>query len=161
MRTILLIFLLFYSCTPEVIQSPEDCLFCDLIPTVANDLAFDADGMIMQQNAGPRRDHIVEAASILWLEGDVYSLEYLFTTGDRLEVILTKVTQDFNHHFPKPESENQILEVYWNDQLMELKDAALSIQPRADEGSFHTVANIHTLYDGDWNGTVNGVVVVE
>ena len=146
------------ACTPENAPSPA-CHFCDLFPT-GTDAAF-AEGEITQQNAGPRQQYEVLEAAVTWIEDNVFSVKYFFHTNDSLEIVIAEATQDFNYHFPKPTDQNQILEVYFNEEFLELKDAALSLQPRPDEGGFHTVVNVHTLHFGDWNGTVNKVPFLE
>ena len=150
-----------WSCVPtnEPTPIPAPCYFCDQVPIGGP--STEAVGEISQQNAGPKRNFQVEEAALFWLEDNVYALQYIFTTGDQLEIILAEATQDFNYHFPKPFSENQILEVFFNEAFLELKDAALSLQPRPEAGGFHTVVNIHTLDFGDWNGTVNRVPYIE
>ncbi len=146
-----------FACTPIDPDTPplDECFFCTTVsPGPTPDLA---EGVITQQNAGPKRAFEVSEASIVWLEANLYSLQYWFMSGDSLEIIIGEATDDFNYHFPKPTSENHILEIYFNEDFVTLKDAALSLQPRPEENGFHTVVNIHTELLGDWNGTVNRV----
>lgn len=163
MKHFLLAFFLFaiIACVPkeEPVVLPDNCYLCETIPQGGP--ATLAEGEISQQNAGPKRVFQVAEASIVWIENNVFSLKYWFTSEDCLELIIAEVNQDYNYHYPKPPSENQILEVYFNENFIELRDAALSLQPRPDDGGFHTVVNVHTLDFGDWNGTVNRVPYLE
>lgn len=155
---VILLILPFFACDPEG-DPLDDCFLCEEFPF--NPSVDLAEGEISVQNAGPKEVFQVDSASLQWLEENRYVLSYYFTSGDYLDIYIAEVTHDFNYHFPKPIEENQILEVYFDDELLDLDNAALSLQPRPSEGSFHTVVNIHTLNAGDWNGTVNKVPLVE
>ena len=146
------------SCTPGNDPSPI-CYFCDLFPQGVD--AALAEGQITRQNAGPRQDYEVLEAAVTRMEGNVFSVKYFFLSGDCLEIVIAEATSDFNYHYPKGSDQNQILDVYFNDEWLELHDAALSLQPRPEEGGFHTVVNVHTVAVGDWNGTVNKVPFLE
>ena len=126
-------------------------------------ISGDAEGMIMNQNNGSvaRIDYQVDSAYIKYLQGNEYLMYYRFTSNDSLSLHITKVTQDFNYHYPKPAQENQILKVYFNQDSLPLDNAAISIQPREEYNGFHTVVNIHTNSFGQFNGTVNRVPFVE
>lgn len=123
----------------------------------------EAEGMIMNQNNGSvaRIDYEVDSAHIKSLGGNEYLVYYRFTTSDSMSIHITKATQDLNYHYPKPETENQILKVYFNQDSLDLDNAAISIQPREEYNGYHTVVNVHTNNMGQFNGTVNQVPFVQ
>lgn len=114
-----------------------------------------AEGQIDNQNNGPRISFIVDEAYLESLGNNQSRLVFKFTSGDEMIQIINKATQDFNYHFPRDFSQNQLLYVIFNGDTLALEESALSIQPRDD--GFHTVTNVHTVHRGDFNGTVNKV----
>ena len=54
---------------------------------------------------------------------------------------------------PQVSSENSIVKVLLNNQYLDLRDGSLSLQPK--QNGFHSVINLHSIQEGDFNGTVN------
>ena len=121
-----------------------------------------ATGTIDQQNArnsSGKKTYTVKEAYLADNDANTNLLRYIFTSNDTLNLIVTKRTQDYNYHFKGlvTTEQNEINYVIFNADTLELKESAVSVQPRADENRFHTVVNVHTLTFGDFNGTVNQV----
>ena len=154
--------LLFFNCSfsPEQMPLPS-CELCHIIPLSQAQTVEQVSGSIIQQNIEPRQIFKVEEGSIVWVDDQIYSLLFVLDNRDRLELMIARTTQDFNYHFPVSSGENQILEVYLNDEKLRLKGAVLSLQPKMDTKSFTAVINIHTQQLGDWNGTVRYIPIVE
>lgn len=121
--------------------------------------SLSAQGSIDQQNAGPKVTYTISKAFVVLSQNDnnLHVVRYKFTSGDSLDLIVTKRTSDYNYHFPGSEKENTLLSATFNNITLKLKESAVSIQPRPDEKKFHTVVNVHSLDLGDFNGTVNSV----
>ena len=126
------------------------------------DNAAHALGSLDKQNSGPKVTYIVDTAYLRHLkQAYTYQVMYKFTTPDSLQLVLVKVTSDYNYHYPKPGTENQLLYAIFNRDTLDLKESALSVQPRSDGGSFTTVINLHTNNAGDFNGTIDKVVLIQ
>lgn len=89
-------------------------------------------------------------------------VSFNLNNGELLElVIATANHNDYNYHYNSHvcrhrcgcSNNNMILSVQLNGREMPLRDGSLSLQPR--HGGFHAVVNLHSLYEGDFNGTVN------
>lgn len=125
------------------------------------DAIVHAEGTIDQQNAGPKVTYTVESAYLTTLENGTHLLHYRFTSQDSLELLIGKRSADYNYHSDATSDQNVLLSVAFNNSAMALEGSAVSIQPRSDENRFHTVVNVHTLDKGDFNGTINGVPLVD
>ncbi|MBT1705844.1 hypothetical protein [Chryseosolibacter indicus] len=122
-----------------------------------------AQGSIDQQNAGPKVTFVVDEAYVVLSEDDknLHVVRYQFSSNDYLDLIIAKRTSDYNYHFPGSKNENTLVSAIYNGKALSLKESAVSIQPRPEEDSFHTVVNVHTNDAGDFNGTVNGVPLLK
>ncbi len=115
-------------------------------------------GEIQNQN-GPygRQIYQVVQASLEPTNKGIERVIYHLDTGDVLELyIATANPNDYNYHIYNHcdcQQNNRITEVLLNGQYLPLRDGALSLQPRAD--MFHSVLNLHSVHEGDFNGTVN------
>lgn len=138
----------------------DACSLCKEVEISHPNEARFAEGEISVQNDGPRETFYIESGAIVWEEGDLYTLTYLLDTGDSFELVFKKCSDDLNYHYPRACPENQILDVYFNDQPMNLWDAALSLQVK-NKQAFTAVINIHTHRFGDWHGTVEGIPLIE
>jgi len=79
-------------------------------------------------------------------------LSFTFDSGDVLSMIIyTAQTNDFNYHFNSPG--NAITNVKLNGYPIAIRDAGLSLQPKNQ--NFTAVINVHTINEGDFNGTVH------
>ncbi|SEK41547.1 hypothetical protein SAMN04487910_0473 [Aquimarina amphilecti] len=86
------------------------------------------------------------------------SVIYQLNSGDVLElIVVTANIQDFNYHNYGENcdclQQNRIVKVLLNHQQIQLRDGSLSLQPKGN--GFHSVINLHTEFEGDFNGTVN------
>jgi len=83
---------------------------------------------------------------------------YALDNGETLELIIfTNNPNDYNYHYSHHHNNrynNIITAILLNGQEIPVRDASISIQPRGHQG-IHSVLNLHTAYDGDFNGTVN------
>ena len=83
--------------------------------------------------------------------------------GETLEFIIQTVNvNDYNYHFNNNGNHNHggnrnynntILAVLLNGRELPVRNSSLSLQ-HGHQG-VHSVINLHTVYDGDFNGTVN------
>jgi len=86
-------------------------------------------------------------------------VSYKLNTGDLLELFISTANpNDYNYHAHSNHNNNHqnnvIHKVLLNGQFLELRDGSLSLQPKEQYG-FHSVINLHSTYEGDFNGTVN------
>lgn len=140
------------------------------------DKTLDYFGEITNQN-GPNRGaftHLVRNAKLQKLHNGLESVLYYLDSGDILELIIaTGNAQDYNYHthnshhrkgnrgggkYPskrhnQQHNKNTIVKVLLNNKYLDLRDGSLSLQPK--QHGFHSVINLHSLYEGDFNGTVN------
>ena len=68
--------------------------------------------------------------------------------------IATVNSYDHNYKDCECSDKNRIIKVLLNGKYLELRDGSLSLQP-GGQNNFHSVINLHSLYEGDFNGTVN------
>ncbi|MBW1297637.1 hypothetical protein [Aquimarina litoralis] len=133
---------------PEVISQPRR------IPVYEN-VSF---GEIQNQN-GPygRLIYQVSNAQLESYDSREERVIYSLDSGDILEILLITVNaQDYNYHsYGSCDclDKNRIVEVLLNRQPILLRDGSLSLQPSAN--GFHSVINLHSKFEGDFNGTVN------
>ena len=76
--------------------------------------------------------------------------------GETLEFIIHTVNpNDYNYHFYTQNNQhnNSIVAVLLNGKEMPIRDSRLLLQPQQYE--INSVINLHTVYDGDFNGTIN------
>lgn len=82
---------------------------------------------------------------------------YALDNGETLEFIIqTRNPNDYNYHYSNNHHNahnNIILAVLLNGNDIPVRDSHLSLQPR--HRGTHSVINLHTAYDGNFNGTVN------
>ena len=116
-------------------------------------------GEIRNQN-GPNgvQDFPVANAQIQPLRDGLENVVYQLASGDVLElVIATSNPNDYNYHFNNQRwqaNNNRIVKVLLNNRYLDLRNGSLSLQPAGQRG-FHSVINLHSVYEGDFNGTVN------
>ncbi|MHA7057312.1 hypothetical protein ACWGOQ_0008850 [Aquimarina sp. M1] len=115
-------------------------------------------GEIQNQN-GPygRQIYNVVQARLSGYQNGLEKVIYRLNSGDILELIIATANEnDYNYHnYSNCEcsQNNRIIEVLLNGQYIPLRDGSLSLQPR--NGGFHSVINLHSQNEGDFNGTVN------
>lgn len=115
-------------------------------------------GEIRNQN-GPYglQDYYVQEAQIQPLQNGLENVIYYLDSGDVLElVIATANPQDYNYHIYNNcecSNNNKIVKVLLNSQYLDLRDGSLSLQPK--QNGFHSVINLHSMHEGDFNGTIN------
>ncbi|WP_299311533.1 hypothetical protein [uncultured Aquimarina sp.] len=115
-------------------------------------------GEIQNQN-GPygRRMYMVVQAKLEEYHNGLEKVIYRLDSGDVLELIIVTANEnDYNYHsYANCEcnENNKIIEVLLNGQYIPLRDGSLSLQPRTE--GFHTVINLHSHEEGDFNGTIN------
>jgi len=125
------------------------------------DKAALATGSIDMQNNGPHVTYDIAAAYVSKVSGaNVFKITFKFTSTDSLMLIIAKNTNDYNYHFPASAKENQLLYVVFDRDTLELSESAVSIQPRSQSNTFSTVTNIHTSDHGDFNGTIENVILL-
>ena len=81
---------------------------------------------------------------------------YALDNGETLEFIIqTANPNDYNYHYYSNHNphNNTILAVLLNGNEIPVRDSSLSLQP--NHNGTHSVINLHTVYDGNFNGTVN------
>ncbi|WP_299180500.1 hypothetical protein [uncultured Aquimarina sp.] len=129
---------------------------CDHLCTHNENVSY---GEIQNQN-GPfgRQIYQVTRARLESSPVGSESVIYLLDSGDVLElIIVTANLQDFNYHNYGDtcdcSQKNRIVKVLLNNQQIQLRDGSLSLQPKRN--GFHSVINLHTEFEGDFNGTVN------
>lgn len=118
-------------------------------------------GAIEQQNAGPKIIYIVNEGSLRPAQEDQHTISLKFENGESLQLLVSKKTMDNNYHYPGYESENRLLSVTFNGVPLELKESALSIQPRLEENKLHIITNLHTVSAGDFNGTLSRIPLLK
>ena len=123
--------------------------------------ATNVTGDITNQNNGPLIKYQVDSSLIYKGEGSLYIFKLRFTSKDSLTCYIEKKTQDFNYHSDAADDQNKLRMVVFNQDTLQLKPSAISIQPRQDENKFYTVSNIHSQTKGDFNGTVTGVPLIQ
>jgi len=142
---------------PRIISKPPSPLIhiCDHSCDHNTPVYF---GEIMNQN-GPygRQIYGVLRAQLQTFTNGLEQLIYEFDNGDILEIsIVTANSNDYNYHSYHNcdcEQKNRIIEVLINGNSIELESGSLSLQPQS--GGFHTVLNLHSVQEGDFNGTIN------
>jgi hypothetical protein len=122
--------------------------------------ALTAMGTIDQQNAGPKVTYTVDKAFVASEHNGVYLVRYKFTSNDSLDLVIVRRTTDYNYHSDNGAVQNQLSYAIFDQDTLELEPSAVSIQPRPAEDRFETVINVHTVARGDFNGTVNGVPLI-
>ncbi len=116
-------------------------------------------GEIQNQN-GPfgRQIFSVVDAHLEPLQNRTEVVSYQLDSGDVLELfIVTENPNDYNYHVYRDNyrcENNRIIKVLFNGDYLDLEDGNLSLQPRGRNG-FHSVINLHSIYEGDFNGSVN------
>lgn len=142
---------------------------CDVVDNNADPLgigfsdpatAVNAVGSLDQQNAGPKVTYAVTKASVFPTGNGVYVLRYKFTSNDSLDLVVVRRTTDYNYHSDNQVATNELTHVIFNRDTLEIKASAVAIQPKTEDNRFATVVNVHTVSDGDFNGTVTGVPLV-
>ena len=116
-------------------------------------------GVIMNQNSGPRFDYHVVDASIEYFTNNELDLTLNLDTGDVMVITMVEANpNDYNFHFySNPNGyNNTILGITLNNAPVDLNSAAVSLQPKGQYG-FTAVLNLHSVYNGDFNGTVNHI----
>lgn len=131
------------------------------INSLGMDKASLASGSIDLQNNGPKVTYDAAAAYVSTLSGtNLFKVTFKFTSTDSLMLIVAKNTNDYNYHFQAGANENQLLYVIFDRDTLKLSESAIAIQPRAESNTFSTVTNIHTIDHGDFNGTIDNVVLI-
>ncbi|WP_157558643.1 hypothetical protein [Microscilla marina] len=158
MPTILLTMLCWVSCKKKETAAPTTTNWTISASDLAE--ANQANGDITKQNDGPLVKYQVSTAYIQPLSGNTHVFKLYFTSQDSLTCYVEKLTQDFNYHSDAASGQNKLAMVVFNQDTLQLKSSAISIQPRTDQNKFHTVSNLHSQSKGDYNGTVNEVPLI-
>lgn len=149
--------ILFSSCRHESVKPTTDWG----VSSVGMDKATLATGSIDMQNNGPKVTYDAVAGYVSRVSGtNLFKVTFKFTSTDSLMVIVAKKTSDYNYHFHAADTENQLLYVIFDRDTLELTESAIAIQPQPDSNSLSTVTNIHTTDHGDFNGTIDQVVLI-
>ncbi len=122
---------------------------------------FDSLGTINHQN-GPNGRYIykVTEASLLPIDNGEEKVVYHLDTGEILEIIISTLNpSDYNYQYYDPscqncQDSNSILLVLLNNEELPLRNGSLSLQPLGN-GQFRNVINIHSVYEGNFNGSIN------
>ncbi len=125
------------------------------------EMAGMVEGNIVNQNNGPKKTYLIDSAFVT--ETTPESIAYLyydFQGEDSLTLTLWRVTSDYNYHTPVDSSQNSILFAELNGDTLEMIPSAVSIQPRPEFNAYHVVLNLHTVANGDFNGTADSVIKV-
>lgn len=118
-------------------------------------------GAIEQQNAGPKTIYIVTEGSLRPAPEEQHTIYLKFENGESLQLLVTKKTADNNYHHPGNAGENQLLSAIFNGVPLDLKESAISIQPRLEDNKLNVVTNVHTIDAGDFNGTLSRVPLLK
>lgn len=116
-------------------------------------------GTINNQN-GPRGRYLYEVtdASVVPLNDYEEKVLFVLDTGEVLGIIITTENpDDVNYNYYEHcecRGSNKILAVFLNNQEIALRNGSLSLQQHPS-GDLQGVVNLHTLYEGDFNGNVN------
>ncbi len=117
-------------------------------------------GEIQNQNGsyGNERYSVLDA-HITLLQNREEIITYELDSGDVLELFIVTINpNDYNYHTYSNSyscnKNNHITKVVLNGKFLDLRNGSLSLQPRGNNG-FHSVLNIHSVYEGDFNGSVN------
>jgi len=127
-------------------------------PIIHNRNAVASYGEIRNQN-GPYGLQVyhVQDARLETIHNGLENVVYYLDSGDVLELtIATANPQDYNYHIYNNcecSNQNKIVKVLLNNQYLPLRDGSLSLQPR--QQGFHSVINLHSRSEGDFNGTIN------
>lgn len=141
---------------PRPRPRPTDCHSCDGNHHHENTYSY---GEIQNQNGpGGRYIYAVQQAQLTPLNNGEEVVTYQLNSGDILELfIITANTNDYNYHSYADNCScnhnNRITKVLLNGQYLPLRDGSLSLQPK--NNGFHSVINLHSIHEGDFNGTVN------
>ncbi len=119
------------------------------------------EGEILWQHVGPKVTLTADSAHVYGLEEGSYGLKIFFDSLDSLSIYIERGEWDYNYHYPHDSLTNKLTTVLLNEDTLDLKESALSIQPFMEYNAFFTVINIHTLQVGDLNGTIRYVPLVE
>lgn len=155
----LLVLTFFSSCNKK--SDPTPAASDWLVNTSELTEASEVEGNIINQNNGPLVNYQVATSYIRPLNGNTHIFKFYFTSKDSLTCYVEKITKDFNYHSDATDGQNKLSLVVFNQDTLQLKSSAISIQPRQEENKFHTVSNIHSQSKGDFNGTVNKVPLVK
>jgi hypothetical protein len=121
--------------------------------------ADSAEGSIDHQNSGPKVTYVVDWAYVKPLGNDRYRVMFNFFSTDSLQMIIAKKTSDYNYNIPADTTQNRILLAIFNKDTMSLNGSGLSLQPR-DGHNFNTVTNLNTVNNGNFNGTITKVPLI-
>lgn len=125
------------------------------------DKSVGAAGSINHQNDGPKVTYVATSSYVLDLhDKNLFQVTFHFTSADSLRLIIAKNTNDYNYHFPAAVTENQLLFAIFDRDTLAMNESALAVQPQPSSNTFSTVTNLHTIIHGDFNGTINNVVLV-
>lgn len=118
-------------------------------------------GYISLQTTESIGTYLIDSAYVRAIGHGMYQLMYKFTSSDSLQVIVVKRTPDFNFHYPKPDTVNQLLYGLFNADSLALDVSSVAIQPVFESQTFHTVTNLRTIDNGKIYGTVDGVPLIK
>lgn len=120
-----------------------------------------AQGTIEKQNSSAKVVYVVAEGALHEVGGNLYVINVAFDNGESLELTVTKKTNDYNFHFPGSESDNQFVSAIFNGTPLTLHESAVAIQPQTGDNKLNVVANIHSVDNGDFNGTLTRIPLLK
>ncbi len=119
-------------------------------------------GSVNQYIDQTKTTYIVKTAQLRNVSSNVFTLLYTFDSGEAMELKVVKRTIDTNFWFPGNDGGNQLLSVMFKGELLSLDtDSKVSIQPRTEENKVATIATIHTLNKGLFDGAIGRVPLLK
>ena len=119
------------------------------------DYAYSLGTIINQNNRFGSIDLLIVDAVFEPIGRGLERITYFTNTRETLEIIIhTNNPNDYNYQYNTNRhcTSNVIVSVVLNGHEMPLRDGSVSLQPSRQ---FHSVVNLHSLYEGTFNGTVN------
>lgn len=127
----------------------------------ASEQAGNAYGYISYQSAESNQSFLVDAGSVRQVSNERYKITYNFASRDSLRLIVAKRTDDPLFAFPKPDTVNQLLFAIFNADTLRLREGSVSIQSQYSNNSLRTFANLQVWKSGTFNGTVDGIPLLQ
>lgn len=147
----------FFSCTEgELAKSP----LWGVDYSSENSTVY-AQGAIDQQNAEGKVTYIVREGALRQSQGERYSVNLTFATGETMQLGIIKKTTDYNYHYPGEENQNQLVSVVFNGTPLDLETSAVAILPETGDNKLNVITNVHTKSLGAFNGTSSRIPLLK
>lgn len=159
-RIILLISLSvgFFQCSTEGESAKSPLWGVDFS---AESTAIYAQGAIDQQNADGKVTYIVREGALRQTQGDRYTVNLTFGSGETLQLGLIKKTTEYKFQYPGQENENQLVSVLFNGTPLDLNESFVSILPETGDNKLHVITSVQTKIAGDFNGTSSRIPLLK